>query len=87
MHTLIELKSSQGTLTRFINKVDVGLTINLFEGSSFRVIDTLNYNFSVLLGIETGYQHIDGFYKVPYDKIEEIVQKVYQRCNSELMTT
>ena len=75
MHTLIELKSSQGTLTRFINKVDVGLTINLFEGSSFRVIDTLNYNFSVLLGVETGYQHIDGFYKVPYDKIEEIVQK------------
>ena len=75
MHTLIELKSSQGTLTRFINKVDVGLTINLFEGSSFRVIDTLNYNFSVLLGVETGYQHIEGFYKVPYDKIEEIVQK------------
>ena len=75
MHTLIELKSSQGTLTRFINKVDVGLTINLFEGSSFRVIDTLNYDFSVLLGVETGYQHIDGFYKVPYDKIEEIVQK------------
>ena len=75
LHTLIELKRSKGTLTRFLNKVDVTLTINLFEGTNFNMIDTLNYNFSVLLGVETGYQHIDGFYKIPYDKIEEVVQK------------
>ena len=57
-------------MTRFLNKADIALTINLFEGTNFNVIDTLNYNFSVLLGIETGYQHMDGFYKIPYDKIE-----------------
>ena len=74
IHTLIELKRSKGTMTRFLNKADVALTINLFEGTNFNVIDTLNYNFSVLLGIETGYQHMDGFYKIPYDKIAEVVQ-------------
>ncbi len=75
LHTLIELKSSKGTLTRFINKADVSIQIKLFEGVNFNVIDTLNYDFSVLIGSETGYQHIDGFYKIPYDKIEEIVRK------------
>ena len=74
IHTLIEMKRSKGTMTRFLNKADIALTINLFEGTNFNVIDTLNYNFSVLLGIETGYQHMDGFYKIPYDKIAEIVQ-------------
>lgn len=74
IHTLIEVKRSKGTMTRFLNKADIALTINLFEGSNFNVIDTLNYNFSVLLGIETGYQHMDGFYKIPYDKIVEVVQ-------------
>lgn len=74
IHTLIEMKRSKGTMTRFLNKADIALTINLFEGTNFNVIDTLNYNFSVLLGIETGYQHMDGFYKIPYDKIAEVVQ-------------
>ena len=74
IHTLIEVKRSKGTMTRFLNKADIALTINLFEGTNFNVIDTLNYNFSVLLGIETGYQHMDGFYKIPYDKIREVVQ-------------
>ena len=75
LHTLIELKASKGTLTRFINKADINLKLKLFEGTNFKVIDTLNYNFSVLLGTETGYSHLDGFYKIPYDKIEEIVHK------------
>ena len=74
IHTLIEVKRSKGTMTRFLNKADIALTINLFEGTNFNIIDTLNYNFSVLLGIETGYQHMDGFYKIPYDKIAEVVQ-------------
>ena len=74
IHTLIEVKRSKGTMTRFLNKADIALTINLFEGTNFNIIDTLNYNFSVLLGIETGYQHMDGFYKIPYDKIREVVQ-------------
>ena len=74
IHTLIEVKRSKGTMTRFLNKADIALTINLFEGTNFKIIDTLNYNFSVLLGIETGYQHMDGFYKIPYDKIAEVVQ-------------
>lgn len=74
IHTLIEVKRSKGTMTRFLNKADIALTINLFEGTNFNVIDTLYYNFSVLLGIETGYQHMDGFYKIPYDKIREVVQ-------------
>lgn len=74
IHTLIEVKRSKGTMTRFLNKADIALTINLFEGTNFNIVDTLNYNFSVLLGIETGYQHMDGFYKIPYDKIAEVVQ-------------
>ena len=75
LHTLIQLKASKGTLTRFINKADVTLTLKIFEGINFKVVDTLNYNFSVLLGAETGYQHIDGFYKIPYDKIVQIVNR------------
>ena len=50
MHTLIELKASKGTLTRFINKADVNIKMKLFEGINFKVVDTLNYNFSVLIG-------------------------------------
>ena len=75
VHTLIELKSSKGTFTRFVNKLDVSLTLKIFEGIDFKVIDTMNYNFSVILGSETGYQYIDGFYRIPYDKIGEIVEK------------
>tara|TARA_E500000075_G_scaffold133834_1_gene148769 strand:+ start:540 stop:1718 length:1179 start_codon:yes stop_codon:yes gene_type:complete len=88
LHTLIELKSSNNSMTRFINKLDVSLTINIYEGVNFNNIETLNYNFSVLLGAETGYQHIDGFYKIPYDKIKEIVQrsisKIQFRVKDEL---
>ena len=32
LHTLIELKSSKGTLTRFINKADVSLPLNFLKG-------------------------------------------------------
>ena len=84
VHTLIELKSSKGTFTRFVNKLDVSLTLKIFEGIDFKVIDTMNYNFSVILGSETGYQYIDGFYRIPYDKIGEIVEKVFQKYSLEL---
>ena len=43
------------------------------------MIDSLNYTFSIFLGNETGYSHIDAFYKVPYDKITNLISKVYQK--------
>ncbi len=39
------------------------------------MIDSLNYTFSIFLGNETGYSHVDAFYRVPYDKITSLISK------------
>ena len=59
--------------------------MNFYEGSSLKIIDSIEYKFSIFLGNETGYSHLDAFYKVPYDKISNLIEKVYQNFSIELL--
>ena len=84
VHTLIELKSSKGTFTRFVNKLDVSLTLKIFEGIDFKVIDTMNYNFSVILGSETVISILMGSTEYLMIKLEKLLKKVFQKYSLEL---
>ena len=75
LHPTITISSRKGVLTRFSNTLKVNLDLNIYEGPKLKIVDSLSYQFSIFLGNETGYPHIDGFYKVPYDKITHLISK------------
>ncbi len=75
IHPIIKISSGKGRLTRFSDEVIVSLKMNFYEGSSLKIIDSIEYKFSIFLGNETGYSHLDAFYKVPYDKISNLIEK------------
>ena len=64
----------KGGFTRFSNTLTVNLDLNIYEGPKLKIVD---FKLSIFnfLGNETGYPHIDGFYKVPYDKITHLISK------------
>jgi hypothetical protein len=49
------------------------------------LVNSLEYQFSLLLGQKTGYQHIDAFYKQPYDKIKVLVDKSLAKVQYRIM--
>ena len=51
------------------------MTLNIYEGPNFNVLDTLSYKFSLWSGNQTGYQHLDAFVKVSRDKLTDLVKK------------
>jgi len=75
LHPIININRGKGVLTRFSDELIINLNLNIYEGTKFNLIDSLNYTFSIFLGNETGYSHIDAFYKVPYDKITGLISK------------
>jgi len=75
VHTIININSGNGILNRFSEELIINLTMNIYEGPNLKIIDTLNYEFSIFLGNTTGYPHLDAFYKVPYDKITELIKR------------
>ena len=75
LHPTIDISRGKGRLTRFSDELIINLNLNIYEGPSLNIIDSLNYTFSIFLGNETGYSHVDAFYKVPYDKIISLISK------------
>jgi len=75
LHPIININRGKGRLNRFSDELIINLNLNIYEGPSLSMIDSLNYTFSIFLGNETGYSHIDAFYKVPYDKITDLISK------------
>ena len=75
LHPIIDISSGKGRLTRFSEELIINLTLNIYEGPNLNIIESLNYKFSIFLGNETGYSHIDAFYKVPYDKIISLISR------------
>ncbi len=75
LHPIININRGKGRLTRFSNELIINLNLNIYEGPRLNIIDSLSYKFSIFLGNETGYPHIDAFYKVPYDKITNLISR------------
>ena len=75
LHPIININRGKGRLTRFSNEMIINLNLNIYEGPRLNLIDSLNYTFSIYLGNETGYSHVDAFYRVPYDKITSLISK------------
>ncbi len=75
LHPIINIDRGKGRLTRFSDELIINLNLNIYEGPRLNIIDSLNYTFSIFLGNETGYSHIDAFYKVPYDKITNLISR------------
>ena len=63
----------------------VKIKLNIYEGSTFNLIDSMNYKFSLLLGNETGYDHIDAFFKVPFDKINSLVERSVSKLQFRIL--
>ena len=59
----------------FSEELMVKLKLNIYENRNFKLINSLNYNFSLLIGQNTGYRHVDAFYKQSYDKVKVLVEK------------
>jgi hypothetical protein len=75
LHPIININRGKGRLTRFSDELIINLKLNIYEGPRLNLIDSLNYTFSIYLGNETGYSHVDAFYRVPYDKITSLISK------------
>ena len=75
LHPIININRGKGRLTRFSDELIINLKLNIYEGPRLILIDSLNYTFSIYLGNETGYSHVDAFYRVPYDKITSLISK------------
>ena len=50
------------------------ITLNIYEGSNYNLLDSLNYKFSLWIGNKTGYSHVDAFLGVSRDKLTEFVR-------------
>ena len=85
VHPIIEISSGKGRLNRFFDEMIVKIKLNIYEGSTFNLIDSMNYKFSLLLGNETGYDHIDAFFKVPFDKINSLVERSVSKLQFRIL--
>ena len=85
VHPTILIDSINGKIGRFSKELLVNLTLDIYENRNFQLINSLEYQFSLLLGQQTGYQHIDAFYKQPYDKIKVLVDKSLSKVQYRIM--
>ena len=85
VHPTILIDSVNGKIGRFSKELLVNLTLDIYENRNFQLINSLEYQFSLLLGQQTGYQHIDAFYKKPYDKIKVLVDKSLSKVQYRIM--
>ena len=75
VHPTIIITSGNGVLTRFSKELVFDINLKIFEGPDFKVLETLDYKFSLITGNKTGYLHLDSFFSVPIDKISDLVKK------------
>lgn len=85
VHPTILIDSIDGNIGRFSKELMVKLILDIYENRDFQLINSLEYQFSLLLGQKTGYQHIDAFYKKPYDKIKVLVDKSLSKVQYRIM--
>lgn len=85
VHPTILIDSINGKIGRFSKELLVNLTLDIYENRNFQLISSLEYQFSLLLGQQTGYNHIDAFYKKPYDKIKVLVDKSLSKVQYRIM--
>ena len=85
VHPTILIDSINGKIGRFSKGLLVNLTLDIYENRNFELINSLEYQFSLHLGQQTGYQHIDAFYKQPYDKIKVLVDKSLSKVQYRIM--
>lgn len=75
IHPVLKFSHANGRFTRISKEIVVDITMNIYEGPNFDVVDTLNYKFSLWSGNQTGYGHVDAFVKISQDKLTELVKK------------
>ena len=75
IHPIIKIRSGKGILNRFSDEAIINIKLNIYDGSDYKIVDSLNYQFSLFLGNVTGYNHLDAFYKVPIDKLVYFLEK------------
>ena len=57
----------------------------MFEGPDFKLIESLDYDFSLLTGNETGFKVIDSFYRVPLDKFLDYLEASLSRFHFRIL--
>tara|TARA_B100000886_G_C20415540_1_gene489115 strand:- start:50 stop:1231 length:1182 start_codon:yes stop_codon:yes gene_type:complete len=75
VHPTIIITSGNGVLTRFSKELVFNINLKIFEGPSFKIIESLDYQFSLIIGNSTGYNHLDSFFRVPLDKVSKLIEK------------
>ena len=75
IHPIFKFSHAKGRFNKISKEIVVDMTLNIYEGPNFNVLDTLSYKFSLWSGNQTGYQHLDAFVKVSRDKLTDLVKK------------
>lgn len=75
IHPVIRIDAAKGRLTKVSKEIMVNMTLNIYEGPFYKILDSLNYNFSLWIGNQTGYSHIDAFLRISQDKLTDFVKK------------
>ena len=68
---IISLDFSDSRIHRFSNEIIFRVSLLLYKNSTFQFVERFDYEFSLDLGNETGYQHLDSFYKTSYGNLIE----------------
>ena len=85
LHPIIKLSYAKGRLTTVSKELMVDITLNIYEGPDYSVLDSLNYKFSLWIGNKTGYPHIDVFLRVSEDKLIEFVNKSISKIQYRIL--
>ena len=81
----INISAANGRLHRFSKEILVDIKVSLFEGPDFKLIESLDYDFSLLTGNETGFKVIDSFYRVPLDKFLDYLEASLSRFHFRIL--
>ncbi len=74
VHPIIKLDYAKGRITKISKEIRVDITLDIYEGPYFKLLDSLNYKFSLWSGNKTGYGHIDALLRVSEDKLTDFVR-------------
>ena len=75
IHPEIKIRSGKGRLNRFSDEAIINIKLDIYNGSDYKIVDSIKYQFSLFLGNVTGYKHIDAFYKVPVNKLVYFLER------------
>ncbi len=73
VHPIIQIDYAKGRLNRVSKEIIVNITLNIYEGPDFSILDSMDYSFSLWAGNKTGYDFIDAFLRVSQDKLIDFV--------------